>query len=300
MSNSSQEQSSGVMWLLMFLFGLPLILILLKTPGLPTADFLMRHDSLTNLPLSLQHKASHILFVPLGAMLVVFFRLTLGIRVLGPFRSVLLVAAFQVTGIPLGLFFLAVIIAIVATVRAQIRSIGLPLFGRITLMLSVVAVLMIVGILASDWLQLDFLRSIAYFPIVVLCLIADAFARTMKKEGAPSALWRGCMTALMAVVLTWLAGVSQVRHLLLAYPELLIAQIGGIVVISKFLAFRWFNGLNPRAPTDDEGEAEDDDEGEDEQANAVQVEHSVSPKPMFPRSNHSAASNPALVRDSIP
>src|SRR5262245_66369810 len=112
MSNRSDEQSSRIAWLLLFLFGLPLLLILLKTPCLPTSDFLLRHDSLTSLPKSLQHPASHILFVPLGCMLVVFFRLTLGLRVLGPFRSVLLAGAFQVAGIPLGLFFLTAIIAI--------------------------------------------------------------------------------------------------------------------------------------------------------------------------------------------
>jgi hypothetical protein len=268
MSDLNKNNSQRIVWLLALLFGLPLVLILAKLPGLPTAEFLTQHDTLAHLPEQLQTKVAHILFVPLGAMLIVFFRLTLGIRVLGPFRSVLLAVAFQVTGIVLGLIFLMATVAIVVAIRPPIKTIKLPYFGRITVMLSAVAALMVVGVLASDWLQLDALRSIAYFPIVVLCLVADAFARTANKEGVPSALWRGGMTALIAVLLTWLAGISQVRQLLLDYPELLIAQIGGIIVISKFMAFRWLKFLNPHDGEDEEDMLEND---EDERTRVLPV-----------------------------
>ncbi len=244
------------------LFGAPLLLLLLRTPGLPTADVLAQHVSLDHLTPRLQNKVSVILFVPLGAMLVVFFRLTLGIRVLGPFRSLLLAAAFQTTGILLGLVFLVVTGGIVVAARAPIQAMKLPYFGRYTVMLSVVAAVMIAGVLASAWLEMAFLRGIVSLPLVVLCLIADAFARTIKKEGLASAAWRGATTAAIAALLTVLADLPQLRRLLLAYPELLIAQIGCIVVISKFLAFRCLKALNPHQG-DGEGD-EDPDESEDE------------------------------------
>lgn len=259
MNKSTVKKKPHVVWLLLLLFGVPLLLVLAKMPGLPTADFLQQYDSLLHLPARLQSKVSHILFVPLGAMLVVFFRLTLGIRVLGPFRSVLLAVAFQATGILLGLLFLVTTVAIVVAVRPPIKTLRLPYFGRITVMLSTVAVLMVLGVLAGDWLQLNLLRNIAYFPIVVLCLIADAFARTIRKEGPRSAVWRGSMTALIAVLLTCLAEIPQVRHLLLQYPELLVAQIGGIVLISRFLAFRWFQNLNPGSDDEDLYETDEDE-----------------------------------------
>ncbi len=268
MSELNEKKSQRIVGLLAVMFGLPLLLLLAKLPGMPTAEFLTEHDSLAHLPAHLQDKVAHILFVPLGAMLVVFFRLTLGIRVLGPFRSVLLAVAFQVTGIVLGLIFLISTVAIVVAIRSPIKTMKLPYFGRITVMLSAVAALMVVGVLASDWLQLDAMRSIVYFPIVVLCLVADAFARTANKEGVRSALWRGGMTALIAVILTWLAGIPQLRQLLLDYPELLIVQIGGIVVMSKFMNFRWLKFLNPHNGEDEEDTLEND---EDERIRVVRV-----------------------------
>jgi hypothetical protein len=212
---------------------------------------LIEHGSLVSLPDKLQHKLTHILFVPLGAVLVVFVRLTLGWRVLGPFRSILLAVAFQATGAPLGIMFLAVTIAIMAGIRPWLRALSLPYFGRITVMLSSVAVLITLGVMASQWFHVGLLQTIAYFPIVVLCLVADAFARTLAKEGTRSALWRAGTTGLIAVALAALAGLPQLTQLLIRYPELLIAQIGGIIVISRFMNWRLLDWMNPQPTVTD-------------------------------------------------
>ena len=189
------------------LIAVPLLIVLAKWPGLPTAEFLRTHFTLETLPLRVQHKLTHILFVPLGAMLIVLVRLTLGLRLLGPFRSLLLAVAFQATGIALGVTFLTVTIGIVAFARPSIRALRMPYFGRTTVLLSSVAGLMVLVVLAGSWLHIGLLNSIAYFPIVVLSLIADAFARTAKSEGWPSALWRAGVTASVAIVLTAIANV---------------------------------------------------------------------------------------------
>jgi hypothetical protein len=239
-------------WLIACLIGIPLLFMVAKLSFLPTAEFLHSHLSLTGLPPRLQRKLGHILFLPLGALLVVFFRLTLGLRVLGPFRSILLAVSFQITGIVLGLIFLVSTISIVVFIRRFIRMLHMPYFGRITVMLSTVAALMVLGVLAGDWLHLSFLRMIAFFPIVVLCLVADAFARTVNMEGFRSAFYRGTITALLAVLLTAMVRIPHFHQFLLVFPEALIAQIGCIILIAKFLAFRWLQHLNPKVGDDEE------------------------------------------------
>lgn len=164
--------------------GLPVPLIVLKTSGLPPAAFLRRHDTLANLSPGLRHTAADILLVPLGAFIVVAFRLTLGLRLLGPFRSILLAFAFLVTGIWIGLAFFAVTIAVLVAVRPLVRALRLPYFGRVSVMLSLVAMLLVVVTLAGSWLGSASLRGVAHFPIVVLCLVSEAVARAIKKEGA--------------------------------------------------------------------------------------------------------------------
>lgn len=246
---------------LILLFGLPLVLIVLKFAGLPISDFVSQHVSLQSIPQQIQRRLAHILFIPLGSLLVVFVRLSLGLRVLGPFRSILLALAFQTTGIVLGTTFLAITIAIVVLIRPTIRALKLPYFGRITVMLSGVAVLMTLGVMVGQWLNVQTLHTIAYFPIVVLCLVADAFARTMNSEGTRSALFRAAMTVMVAVALTLLADMPAVKGLLLAYPEILVAQIGFIMVIARKMNWRLLQFLNPPVlgteVDDDEFEADE-------------------------------------------
>ena len=232
-------------WLVALLFIVPLAIMMGKCPIFPTSQLLTKWFSLAATPANVHHNARHILFVPLGAVLVVFFRLTLGIRVLGPFRSILLAVAFQVTGVLLGLIFLAAIMAVILSVRPLLRFFRMPYFGRVSVILSVVAVVMILGLLVSARLGAESLYYVASLPIVVLCLMGEGLAKTLTREGPRSALWRGAMTALLAVVITLLSEIPGFTSLLLHYPELLVLQVGCIVFIAKFLNLRLLEWINP-------------------------------------------------------
>jgi hypothetical protein len=232
-------------WLVALLFIVPLAIMIGKCSMFPTSQWLRTWVSLSTIPAKVDHSARHILFVPLGAVLVVFSRLTLGIRLLGPFRSVLLAVAFQVTGVLSGLAYLAAIMAIILLVRPRLRSFRMPYFGRVSVILSVVAVVMVLGLLASDWLGAESLHQVASLPIVVLWLMGEGLAKTLAREGPLSAFWRGAMTALLAAAIALLSEVPGFKDLLLRFPELLILQVGCIVFIAKFLDLRLLEGLNP-------------------------------------------------------
>lgn len=223
----------------------PLLAMVGKWHPLPTSDLFMRFLSLANLSKSMESRVGYILFVPFGATVAVFFRLFLGIRLFGPFRSVLLAVAFQITGILPGLAFVAVVIAVVVVIRPFIKAIRLPYFARVSVVLSTVALIMLLALLSSTWLNMGSLRQVAYFPIVVLCLMSEGFAKTLSGEGLRSALWRGVMTVFVAVLITLLYQIDGFRRLFLYFPELLILEIGCIIVIGEFFDLRLLSWLNP-------------------------------------------------------
>jgi hypothetical protein len=241
--------SSRHKMVLAMLFIGPLLVMVGKWAVLPTSEFFTRTFSLADLSTDMQHRVTYILSVPFGAALVVFFRLFLGIRLLGPFRSILIAVAFQITGILPGLFFLAAVIGIVVVIRGPIKALRLPYFARVSVLLSAVALIMLFALLASTWLGVASLGRAAYFPIVVLCLMGEGFARTLSKEGMRSALWRGTMTALVAVLITFLFQINGFQKLFLRFPELLIAETGCIVVIAEFFDLRLLARLNPPVPS---------------------------------------------------
>jgi len=227
------------------LLAIPLLVVVGRWSALPTSEFFRSVLSLAEITGRMQSRAMYVLFVPFSATIVVFFRLVLGIRVLGPFRSVLLAIAFQITGIALGLIFLTFVVAAVAIIRPLLKSARLPYFARVSVILSAVATIMMAALLCSAWFDFESLRRVVYFPIIALCFAGEGFARTLAKEGFYSAMWRGTMTALVAILITLISSVAGLRPLFLNYPELLVLQIGIIVLIAQVLDFRLLECLNP-------------------------------------------------------
>jgi len=245
MRRSKGKLSSRQKLALCLLFALPLLVMIGKWSMLPTSGSFLRVFSLADIPDKMHSRLAYILFVPFGATLVVFFRLVLGIRLLGPFRSILIAIAFQITGILPGLIFLAMVVGVVVVVRPQIKAIRLPYFARVSVILSVVASIMIVILLSGAWLEVESLSRLVYFPIIALSLMGEGFARTLSKEGLKSAVWRGTTTVFVAVLITFFSQINGLRSLFLYYPELLILQIGCIVVIAGFFDLRLLSFMNP-------------------------------------------------------
>lgn len=204
---------------------------------------------MADLSKSMQHRVAYIMFIPFGATVAVLFRLVLGIRLFGPFRSILIAIAFKIMGIPLGLIFLVVVVGIVVIIRPIFKAIKLPYFARVSVLLSTVALIMLVVLNMSTWFDFKPLSRIVYFPIISLCLMGESVARTLSKEGFRSAVWRAAMTVLVGILITLIARINGFRSLFLYFPELLIVQIAFNVIIAEFFDLRLLERLNPSAQT---------------------------------------------------
>jgi len=235
-----KEKSRGEgEWVIWLLFLVPLVIILGKLPAMPTSELFNSAFSLASVPRHMHAHLEYIIFVPLGALVVTFFRLTLGLRVFGVFRPILIAIAFKMIGITIGLIFLTCVLVVIAfTVRPILKARRMPYFARVSVLLSSVVILMIIPILAGLWLNLGPLVRIAYFPVVSLCLITESFAKALKETGLKIAVQRCVMTVIVAVIITLLAEATGGLHLLLRYPEVLVVQIGCIVLVAEHLNLR--------------------------------------------------------------
>lgn len=233
-------------WLIVVLIALPIALMALKATATDLGSWLSAWLSFEALPHAMRGRATHLLFAPLGAVVVVLFRLTFGIRVLGPFRSVLLAIAFEMTGAGVGLAFFAIVIAVVMLVRPVFKRMKLPYFGRSAALLISVAGVIVLTMLVGLVLGLTSVERVAYFPIVVLTLTGEAFAGAYRREGAKSAFWRAGATAGLAVGIAVFGSIESVREYLMAYPELVCLELACVPIICEYLNLRLFQHLNPR------------------------------------------------------
>jgi hypothetical protein len=232
-------------WIVAGLLGAAAALIAYKLSGFPGSGSLAAGLSFEHLPPEMRARTHHLLFTPLGALIVVFARITLGIRVLGPFRSVLLAIAFQVTGSLIGVAFFALVIGVVVVLRPVLKRMKLPYFGRSAAMLAAVAGMIVLAMLVGLALGWHEVERIAYFPVVVLTLAGDAFAMAIRREGWRSAVWRATATVVVALLIASLASIRVLQDALVRYPELVLATLAGIVIVCEYLNMRLFQHLNP-------------------------------------------------------
>lgn len=195
--------------------------------------------SLTAVPADQRDHILYLLFLPTCALLVALARLTFGIRVLG-FRSILIAVGFHQSGILPSLFLITVVVATIVLVRPWLRRIRLPYYARVSVILCIVAMTMVGGVLAGPWMRSDLLWGVAYFPVIVLGMLAEGIARTLDQDNMIIASWRALTTIVLAFLIAILCQIPALRGIMLQFPELALTQIVAIVMIAEFLDLRLF------------------------------------------------------------
>jgi len=232
-------------WVPLLLAAAGVTLMVLRVGDGPMARWLMANVSFEALPLDAQAHVDDLLLVPAASVLVVFCRITLGLRMLGPFRPILIGLAFYQTGVVPGTLFIAVIMAVVALLHPRLNRGAVPYFGRLTVLLAIVVIAELFVLLVGTHLRSAPMMEAAVFPIIVLCLSADGFARVLGTDGVAQAVWRGAVTVLLAVLISTLGNVDVIADFLFAFPELVLVEIAAILVISTRMDWGWFATPGP-------------------------------------------------------
>ena len=243
LKNTEVRDANGPGWLFAILLLLPVLVMIGKYPLFPTSAAFTSWFSLADLPKHVQPHVEYMLFVPLSAVVVAFFRLTLGIPVLSLFRPILTAIAFRVMGVPTGLLFLALVLGTIVVMRPLLK--GRHYYARVPVLLSIVASFMVVPLMLARYSHGLWLQHLAYFPLISLALICEAFTKTLDEKGLAEAAWPTLNTVLVGMVINWIATFHGTLHLLLRFPELLFLQIGAVFLIERYMHFEVFGGKNP-------------------------------------------------------
>ena len=242
-NNTEARNRAGQNWLFAVLLLLPMLVMVGKYPSFPTSAAFTSWFSLADLPKHVQTHAEYMLFVPLSAVIVAFFRLTLGIPVLSLFRPILTAIAFRMMSVPTGLLFLALVLGTIVAMRPLLK--GRHYYARVPVLLSIVASFMVVPLMLVRYSHGLWLQHLAYFPLISLALICEAFTKTLDEKGLAEAAWPTLNTVIVGMVINWIAAFHGTLHLLLRFPELLFLQIGVVFLIEKYLHLELLDCRNP-------------------------------------------------------
>lgn len=184
-----------------------------------------------------RHAVIYVMLLPTAALLITLARLTFGLRVLG-LRSVLIAVGFQEVGVVPSLLLIAVVLVVIATLRPWMRRIRLPLYARISLILAITACIQIIFLMLGSWQRSLTVFNLAFFPVIILAMMAEGIAGTLDQNRPATAAWRLGWTIAIALLLHALMNFGPFLKQLLQAPELMLLQIVAIVVVSEFLDFR--------------------------------------------------------------
>jgi D-alanine-D-alanine ligase len=241
---------------LLLLAGVPLLLVLCRIAAYPEVAgqgrflgflqplgvILNSHWSLTWLPPSQLPAVLYLLMLPIGALLIALARLTFGLRVFG-LRAILIAIGFQVIGVFPSLMLIVSVTVVTIVIRPAMQRLRLPMFARVTVTLSLCAALMVTALLAGPLLQSETLWSVAFFPVIITAMLAEAVAKSITSDSTVAATWRICWTIVVAGVIATIGQRGQAANLMLTFPELMLLQLAAIIVIAEYFDWRLMEGV---------------------------------------------------------
>ena len=194
--------------------------------------------SLQSLPIAEQGMFKLIMTLPVGALVVVFMRLLVGVRTSGTFMPVLIALAFLQTELLAGLIGLVLVVGAGLLLRFYLSALNLLLVARIATIVVLVIALVTVLAVVSYRLGLISGLAITFFPMVILAWTVERMSILWEEEGPLEALIQGTGSLLVAVLAYLVMSLATVRHLAFNFPELHLCLLAAILLLGRYTGYR--------------------------------------------------------------
>lgn len=222
---------------------------LIKRGGVQKFDyFFMLHPSsmlplserwsLYALPLHFQNSIKMLLLIPVGALVVVFFRTIIGVPTFGTFAPIILALAFREISLWAGLTCLASMILLGCVLRKALDALRILAISRVSIIVSMVVIMTVGIIVVGDMLGQNKLLFVSLFPIVIITWIIERFSMLQIEDGTLVALKSAAGTTVVAVTTYLLMTHHNFRAYLFTFPESLLAVIGCLLLLGRYTGLR--------------------------------------------------------------
>jgi hypothetical protein len=206
--------------------------------------------SLYSLPIAEQGMFKLIMLLPVGALVVVFMRILIGVPTSGTFMPVLIALAFLQTELLPGVTSFVLVVAIGLLIRSYLSALNLLLVARIATL--VILVTGIISIFSVVTYQLGLIGglTITFFPMIILAWTIERMSILWEEEGPQEVLIQGGGSLLVAILAFLLMDQALVRHLAFNFPELHLCILALVMIIGRYTGYRLlelgrFSSLGP-------------------------------------------------------
>jgi len=179
-----------------------------------------------------------IMLLPIGAFVVVFMRVLVGVKTAGTFMPVLIALAFVQTELVPGIVSFVLVVAIGLLIRSYLSALNLLLVARIAVL--IVLVIGIISVFSVVSYRLGLIRglTITFFPMIILAWTIERMSIIWEEEGPREVLVQGSGSLFVAVLSYLLMTEPVTRHLAFNFPELHLVVLAAIMLCGRYTGYR--------------------------------------------------------------
>ncbi|MGO1750307.1 MAG: inactive transglutaminase family protein [Marinobacter sp.] len=194
--------------------------------------------SFYELPIEEQSMFRMLLLLPLGALVVAFMRIVIGIRTSGTFMPVLIAVAFVQTTLIPGLVAFLSVVSIGLLMRGYLSSLNLLLVSRISAL--IILVIFITAGLSIFGYQMGFNTgmTVTFFPMVIIAWTIERMSILWEEESGQEVLIQGSGSLFVAICAYLLMSAPLAGHLTFNFPELHFAVLGLILLMGQYTGYK--------------------------------------------------------------
>jgi len=194
--------------------------------------------SLYVLPIHFQSFIQVLLLIPIGALVVAFFRTVIGVPTFGTFAPVLLALAFRESSFQIGVLVLGVIIFFGSIVRSILDRLKILVVPRLSVIVTLVVAFVLGMVVVAFHMGVQKIFYFSFFPMVIMTWLIERFSVIQIEDGTGEAFKTALGTALVALAAYYLMGRHAVRTYLFAFPELLLVIMGVLLLLGRYTGIR--------------------------------------------------------------
>jgi len=179
-----------------------------------------------------------IFLIPVLATLIAFVRVVIGLPSLEMLVPVVLAFAFVAVGITAGVIILSAVVLASFVSRTLLRRVPIMYFPKRSLSHLFLAVFVFAALTLSIILDLESIRNLSIFPILILTLLGDSIVSVQLRKTVHETVLIMSVTIGLALIGYLLATSVMVRDLLILWPELILLTIPVNFLLGRYFGLR--------------------------------------------------------------
>lgn len=194
--------------------------------------------SIHSLPLEEQAMFKTIMLIPIGALIVVFLRVIIGLKTSGTFMPVLIAVAFVQTQLVTGIVGFLLIVGTGLIIRSYLSRLNLLLVARISAV--IITVIMIISVFTVVAFKIGLTEglTITFFPMIILSWTIERMSILWEEEGAKEVALQGGGSLLTAVLVYLAMTNTYIQHLTFNFIYLQLIVLAGILLLGTYTGYR--------------------------------------------------------------